>query len=523
MKKPLRVLIVEDSEFDARMLVNVLRQGGYEPEFKRVETAPAMKAALAGQNWDIVLSDHNMPEFSAHEALKLVQESAQDLPFIIVSGGIGEDIAVAAMRMGAHDYLMKGNLARLVPAVERELREAAIRTARRQAEQDLRESEMRYRLLWETATDAVILMDTESTMHYVNPAVDDVFGYKPEELVGQNLTRLIPERFRQLHVDSLKRYLETGVKKLNWRATEMPALHRSGREVPVEIAFRDMEFQGKRWFVGFVRDITERKRAQRELQENEEQFRVAREIQQRLFPKNAPELAGFDIAGASYPAEATGGDYFDYLKMLKGCLGIVVSDVTGHGIGPALLMAETRAYLRILARNRDDVGEILTRANRILAEDVDYERFVTILMVKLDPRTRSLCYASAGHPTSYVFDASGTVKALLKRTGVPLGLQPEAPYSAAPPVTLAPGDVLLCLTDGVEESMSPDDRLFGTERLLETARANLHRPAREIVETLYQAVRNFSQNTPQLDDVTVVVVKVLAEEPRTTSGTSENG
>jgi PAS domain S-box-containing protein len=508
MRKPLRVLIVEDSEFDARMLVNVLRQGGYEPAFKRVDTAATMSAALGEQPWDIILSDHNMPEFSAHEALKLVQQSGQDLPFLIVSGGIGEDMAVAAMKMGAHDYLMKGNLARLVPAVERELREAGVRAARRQAEQDLRDSELRYRLVWETATDAVILMDTDSVIHYLNPAVADVFGYTPEQLVGQNLTLLIPERLREAHRHALTRYLETGAKTLNWRATEMSALHREGREIPVEIAFRDMTLKGKRWFVGFVRDVSERKRAQKELREKEEQFRVAREIQQRLFPKRPPALAGFDLAGASHAAEAAGGDYFDYLPMPKGCLGIVVGDVTGHGIGPALLMAETRAYLRILARNREDAGEILTRANRVLAEDVDYERFITVFLGKLDPRARTLAYASAGHPTGYLLDSTGVVKASLKRTGVPLGLQAQVSYTSLPVADLAPGDVLLCLTDGVEEAMAPDNAFFGTDRVLEVVRANLTRPAGEIVAAIHGAVRAFTGNAAQLDDVTVVVLKV---------------
>src|ERR1700687_158205 len=133
-KKPIRALIVEDSEFDARMLINVLKQGGYDPYFQLVETGPAMRAALQQECWQVVLADYNLPEFSAPAALRLLQESGLDIPFIVVSGGIGEDIAVGIMKAGASDYLMKGNLARLVPAVERELREASIRAARRDAE-----------------------------------------------------------------------------------------------------------------------------------------------------------------------------------------------------------------------------------------------------------------------------------------------------------------------------------------------------------------------------------------------------
>ena len=109
-KRPLRVLVVEDSEFDARMLVGLLRAGGFEPEFERVETAGAMREALGQVPWEVILADYNLPEFSAPEALEMLQESQLDIPFIIVSGGIGEDTAVAAMKSGAHDYLMKGCL-----------------------------------------------------------------------------------------------------------------------------------------------------------------------------------------------------------------------------------------------------------------------------------------------------------------------------------------------------------------------------------------------------------------------------
>ena len=510
MNNSLRVLIVEDSEFDARILAGTLEQGGYKVEYHRVETAKAMQTALGDGRWDLILSDYNMPTFTAPGALLILKESGLDLPFIIISGGIGEGTAVAAMKAGADDYLMKGSLARLVPAVERELREAESRAARRQAEQALRESELRYRLLWETVTDAVILIDPDGTIQFANPAVETVFGYKPEEIVSQNLAVLQPEKLREANHQGLEHFLHTGEKRLNWRATETTGRRKDGTEISIEVAFSDMELQGKRQYVGLVRDITERKRAERALRENQEQFRVAREIQQRLFPKAAPIIPGFDIAGASYPADATGGDYFDYLPMLNHRLGMLVADVTGHGVGPALLMAETRAYLRVLARNREDVGEILTRANRVLSEDVDYERFVTLMLARLDPRTCSLVYASAGHPSGYVLDAGGNVKNTLKRTGLPLGVQPDTKYAGALPITLAPGDLVLFLTDGIEEAIAPDETFFGIERTLDVVRANREKSAREIVEALYQSVQRFSQNLPQLDDVTAIVVKVTS-------------
>ncbi len=137
MSRLLHVLIAEDSENDAMLLVRELRQGGYEPAFARVETREAMLAKLKQKDWDIVFADYTMPQFNAFEALRLLQETGLDLPFIIVSGTIGEDRATLAMKAGAHDYILKDNMNRLVPAVERELREAKNRRERKQAEKTI--------------------------------------------------------------------------------------------------------------------------------------------------------------------------------------------------------------------------------------------------------------------------------------------------------------------------------------------------------------------------------------------------
>jgi len=138
MRAPLRVLNVEDTPDDSELLLRELRRGSYNPVIERVDTAAAMKAALEKQNWDFVICDYRMPNFNAFEALAVLQQSGQDLPFVIVSGTIGEETAVAAMKAGAHDYLMKGNLTRLNACVEREVREAEERRARRASQAEER-------------------------------------------------------------------------------------------------------------------------------------------------------------------------------------------------------------------------------------------------------------------------------------------------------------------------------------------------------------------------------------------------
>ncbi len=140
MSIPLRVLNVEDSEEDALLLIRELRLGGYEPEVERVCTPEDMKAALKTRQWDVVISDHVMPGFSALDALQLLKDIGIDLPFIIVSGKIGEDVAVRAMKAGAHDYILKDSLARLVPAIQREIRDAETRKQRRMADEALKKA-----------------------------------------------------------------------------------------------------------------------------------------------------------------------------------------------------------------------------------------------------------------------------------------------------------------------------------------------------------------------------------------------
>jgi two-component system, cell cycle sensor histidine kinase and response regulator CckA len=201
MNPLLHILIVEDSEDDLLLLLRELRRGGYNPDYVRVETAVEMQAALDRQPWDIVIADYTLPRFSAPEALDLLQQH-QDIPFIIVSGTIGEEAAVAAMRAGAHDYLLKDNLTRLVPAVERELREAKERQQRLWVEQALQESEERFRQLAENITESVFWMADPKAMQmlYVSPAYESIWGNSCESLYANFM-----EWIEAIHLDDRSR------------------------------------------------------------------------------------------------------------------------------------------------------------------------------------------------------------------------------------------------------------------------------------------------------------------------------
>jgi hypothetical protein len=179
---PLRALVVDDSELDAELLVRELRESGFAVTHERVDTAQALQTALAQSRWDIVISDYKMPRFGGMQALELVKASGLDLPFFLVSGAVGEELAVAAMRAGADDYLVKGRLARLGPAVDRELREAEGRRARRKSDEQVRQLSHAV----QQAPVSLIITDTAGSIEYVNPKFVEVTGYSFEEVQGKN-------------------------------------------------------------------------------------------------------------------------------------------------------------------------------------------------------------------------------------------------------------------------------------------------------------------------------------------------
>jgi PAS domain S-box-containing protein len=204
MSMLIKLLQIEDSESDAALNIRALEKAGFEVAYEIVTTAGEMKDALAKKSFDLVLSDHNLPQFDSPSALAIFKEKGLDVPFIIVSGAIGEETAVQLMKSGAQDYVMKGNLARLAPVVERELTDAEIRRQRRQSEEKLHVSEERFRQVAEIAGEMIWEVDIRMQYLYVNPVAEILTGYKAEEIVGKkHLFDLVPAEERQEYISRL--------------------------------------------------------------------------------------------------------------------------------------------------------------------------------------------------------------------------------------------------------------------------------------------------------------------------------
>ncbi len=243
-----------------------------------------------------------------------------------------------------------------------------------------------------------------------------------------------------------------------------------------------------------------------EKQELQRAMAIAREIQSGLFPDGSPHTCGFDVAGFSQPADDTGGDTYDFMHLTDGRWLLTVADASGHGIGPALVVAQTRAILRAIGFHGANITSILHTANELLAMDLE-GRFVTCFLGILDPIASQMKYASAGHGPLLFFDHAADTFEELPATGLPLGIMPDMDYSEVTLYDFTPGDLAIITTDGFFEAMNPQNEMFGIQRMLDLIRRDHELPASEIIAHLRDAVDTFTAGLPQADDLTIIIVK----------------
>jgi len=374
-------------------------------------------------------------------------------------------------------------------------------TRREQVRQRFRVYERLCTALEQTA-DSVVITDRKGIIEYVNPAFETITGYGRDEVLGKT-----PQILKSGKHDA-EFYLTLWSEVLAGRPFKGTIVNKKKSGdlywsqqtiTPVKNTEGNITH-----FISVMKDITELLKQK----EQEASLRVAREVQQRFYRARV-SAPGFDVAGAAVTADETGGDYFDFITLPNGALCIAIGDVSGHGVGAALVMAETRAYLRSFAASCEDIAELLGRVNRALAADLLSDRFVTLLLCCLDPGAGTLTYASAGHEPGYVLNESGEILTVMKATGPPLGLSGGTTYRPGSQSRLAPGHMLLLVTDGITDAVSPDEALYGEARAIEYVRAHRQQPSSAIVNGLCGAIEVFVGDRSLQDDIAAVVIKAM--------------
>ncbi len=410
---PLRVLVVEDAEDDALLLARALRHAGYDLFYEQVDTGEAMAFALAEGEWDIVISDYSMPNFSALAALEVLKRSGHDIPFIVLSGNIGEETAVESMRAGAHDYVMKGHTARLLPAIDRELREAASRRQRRRAEETLLENEQRFRSIFLNAITGMATLSEDGRFLQVNPAFCKMLQCETVELVGRTtydfthpadiaLTRRLfheAEAGQRQSADYEKRFLcKNG--EILWAHVATSWLFDEQNRVT--------------YCITLVQDITSHLQAQQEIRQLAYFDTLTGLPNRQLFRERCSELliqVGKNMMGVLI---------LD-LDRFKG-----INDTFGHEVGDLMLQAVSERLAGCL-----DKGAILARLGpdefAVAVPNIDSlevfsflaEKILLVLSASIELEDQPLyCSASIGlalYPTN-----GGNVDTLIKHAGVAL-------------------------------------------------------------------------------------------------------
>ena len=269
-KQPLRVLLVEDNPDDVQIILRLLRRGGYEPSWQQVQTAETLEDALAHGHWDIVLSDYTMPQFDALSALSKLREQSAHLPFIVVSGSIGEETAVAAMRAGASDYLMKANLTRLVPAIERELRESAERQERARTKKELLALQEKFEIVFREYLDVMLVLDAhDGRILHANEAAFRVLGYHESWLASLPFETLWPELSRAAVAPLLRTVHEEGCGFYSGMFRRP-----DGTVLPMDLQASRVSWDRTEAIIVTLRDVSERLRAEQRIAQEKEQLAV---------------------------------------------------------------------------------------------------------------------------------------------------------------------------------------------------------------------------------------------------------
>lgn len=388
-------------------------------------------------------------------------------------------------------------------------------TVRKHFQDALVESEKRIRLIIESALSAIIIMDAYGLITDWNYRAEKMFGWSAAEAIGSRLADLIvPPRLRKAHQQGLQQFLFTGAGAMLNQLVEQTAMRRDGSEFPVELSVAPLKLGNSYVFSGFIHDISARKAAEqaaRNAQINlaiaQNELDIAQRIQTSLSPSIPIKNQHIEVTGYCLPAAKIGGDYFDYFYRGDQHLDMVVADVSGHSIGPALFMVETRSAIRIQSKRLETPAATLATLNDFLFTDLDNaDYFITLAYLQYHLGSQQLSYAIAGHPPPLLYSTTTRHCQALDADGMVLGVRKNVVFEEK---TLAVnnGDVVLLYTDGLTEAESPEGEFFGFERVKAAFTLHAQLPPEQIIAALLKQLQQFCQSDSFKDDITLMVFK----------------
>lgn len=512
MTQRLRILHLEDDPMDAELVYMALSAEGLDCEVQVVSRREEFSTALERGGMDLILADFALPAFDGMSALGMVREKLPDLPFVFVSGKLGEEAAIESLKSGATDYVLKSRLSRLVPAVKRALAESEERAKQRRTEKELEtayvEIEKRaedYRNLFNSIRDVIVVADHNRTIMHVNqPALLDIFGYSADEVVGESIRILYA--YEEDFIQTGKDVFDVA-EPVDGKLLELHFRRKNGEIFIGELyAMKRLDrFGAVTGNISIFRDINERKKAEADLRESElRRYQLqlelvyAAEIQAKLLPRSYPQIPGFDMAAKCLPAKQVGGDFYDWQKVSPTVFNLTLGDVMGKGMAAAMLMATVRAALHAVTLYNPP-AQAVHLAERALNEDLENsESFVTLFHAQLDADDRRLSFVDCGHGYVFVRRASGAVETLSPR-GLPMGVQGGEVYQEGT-VRFEKGDVLVLYSDGLIDA---NPQLALTHEIL-AEQISIDVTAADLVNRLICLTK---QPDPQPDDITVLVAR----------------
>jgi len=374
--------------------------------------------------------------------------------------------------------------------------------------------EHRFRQAVESAPNAIVMVNKSGTIVMVNAQTEAFFGYSRAELIGQPVEILVPKRFRNTHVGVRQAYLATPVSRPMGAGQDLYGLRKDGTEFPVEIGLSLIDSKEETLVLSTIVDITTRKateaairQAQINLAIAQSEIKIAQRIQASLSPSAPIKSNHFEVTGYCLPADQVGGDYFDYFYRNEDHLDMIIADVSGHSIGPALFMVETRSAIRTQANGSGTPAETLKVLNNFLFEDLDRsDYFITLFYLQYNITNHQLSFANAGHPPPLLLSLFQSECRELDADGLILGVNKNVVFEEKT-TTLSQGDLILLYTDGLTEAESADGEFFGLKRVNDILVQHALKSPQAIIDALLEQLKQFCRSESFNDDITLMVFK----------------